>query len=628
MEGMATRTMILDNKVTIYKNLYSKEPLFVSIKTALARIKNGASKERVLEIRSKFLKEERSKIKPYLPSVCFSGIFPTERKDHKLEKHSGVVSLDFDHVTNLEERFAQICENDFIVACWLSPSGDGLKALAYIAEPKKHREHYKALVEFFPDLDEANINEARLCFESYDPNIHINDNPTPFKKIVIIDKVQVQERVDSENQVINNIFTWLSKRGDAFVSGERNNFIFKFASACCRFGIDKFTCLNYLINEFVAGDSTFGQKECTKTTDSAYTSNANSFGTAEFSNEKLVDKKTRTEVEIIADIPENGKPTDVIYSEDVMGDIMDLYHNGYPNLRGIGVAEIDLIFKLKKGEITLLTGYGNQGKSTVFKWYFLMRAILYGEKYCFFSPEDAPAHEFFFHASEMLLGCNLAPLNPDRASESELIRAQEFLNKHFFFVYPKTSAPSPDYIKEKFLQMIIVEKVDGILIDPFNQLDNDYKGSLGRDKYLESFLSSYAKFAKDNNVFGCIVAHPKNPKAKNSTGDYDCPEVFDVADGAMWNNKMDDILVYHRPYAWTNPEKTECELHSKKVRRQYKAKKGTAFFHFDRRTRRYIFEDGDVMGMALEKAKLNFKDPEPIKNKLEINQNGFPTLWE
>ena len=622
---MGNTMNILNNKVTIYENLFSKKPYHITIGKALERIKSGVSKDKVLEIRSMFLKEDRNKIKVNLPSICFSGEF-NERKDDKLIKHSEVVSLDFDQVINIEERFAEICENDFIVACWISPSGDGLKALARIAEPKKHREHYRALMKDFPDLDEMNINEARVCFESYDPNIHVNSNPTPYKKLIIVDKVQVQKKIESDNQIINNLFTWITKKGNAFVDGERNSFIYKFSSACCRFGVEKHICNDYLISNYVATDSTFGQAECEKAVNSAYGSPKNIFGSAEFSNERLVDKVTKTEIEILSEIPEDGKPTDVIYAEDVVGDIMNLYHNGYENLKGIGVPEIDAIFKLKKGEITLLTGYGNQGKSTVFKWYFLMRAILYDEKYCFFSPEDAPAHEFYFHALEMLLACNLAPQNKNRASEQEVLKAQEFINEHFFFVYPKDVAPSPEYIKEKFLQMIIVEKVDGILIDPFNQLDNDYKGSLGRDKYLESFLSSYAKFSRDNHVFGCIVAHPKNPRAKNSDGDYDCPEVFDVADGAMWNNKMDDILVYHRPQAWSNPEATECELHSKKIRRQYKAKKGVAQFDYNRLSRRYIFDGVDPMGDALLKNGISFKSENSFK--LEINENGFPTLWE
>ena len=43
---------------------------------------------------------------------------------------------------------------------------------------------------------------------------------------------------------------------------------------------------------------------------------------------------------------------------------------------------------------------------------------------------------------------------------------------------------------------------------------------------------------------------------------------FDIADGAMWNNKMDNILIYHRPNHQKDPSSTLCELHTKKIRRQ------------------------------------------------------------
>ena len=55
---------------------------------------------------------------------------------------------------------------------------------------------------------------------------------------------------------------------------------------------------------------------------------------------------------------------------------------------------------------------------------------------------------------------------------------------------------------------------------------------------------------------------------KASDGNYPCPDVFDLTDGAMWNNKLDNILVYHRPFAQTDPSNPSCEFHSKKIRRQ------------------------------------------------------------
>ena len=46
----------------------------------------------------------------------------------------------------------------------------GLKALVKIADTKKYREHFTALQEEL-NCDKSGINESRVCYESYDPDI-------------------------------------------------------------------------------------------------------------------------------------------------------------------------------------------------------------------------------------------------------------------------------------------------------------------------------------------------------------------------------------------------------------------------------------------------------------------------
>ena len=64
-------------------------------------------------------------------------------------------------------------------------------------------------------------------------------------------------------------------------------------------------------------------------------------------------------------------------SDDVLDRINE---KGFEKVIGIGVPEIDFHFKPKRGEITLLTGIGNYGKSAFKKWYILTRILLFGEK--------------------------------------------------------------------------------------------------------------------------------------------------------------------------------------------------------------------------------------------------------
>ncbi len=586
-------------KCTIFKNLFDKEPYCISVDAALERIKFGKSKELVNEIREYIDKDRQDVLKKNLPSVCFSGIFK-ERKDECIITHSGFIVLDFDNVYSVDEKKKELSANEYAYACWISPRNNGIKLLIRVADGKCHREHFESLRETFKEADKSGINEARVCFESYDPDLYINKNAKVWAKLKTVEKIQSKIVLENEKLVFVNLVKWLTNRNDTFITGERNIFVFKLASACCRFGLSIEVCQQFIKEHYEIGTNKFSVRECEQAIGSAYKANKQLAGTAQFDKDVLVDKTSRREIEITQEmLDENIRPKDVIFGEDVKEEAFDLFNNGYKSLKGIGVDLIDNLFKLKEGENSLFSGYGNYGKSTFMGWLLLMRVLLYGEKYAFFTPENI-AHEFYFDLVEILLGARCTPDNKFRPSKDEYEFAYDFISKYIFYVYPKTLSPTPDYIKERFLELIIKEGVKGVIIDPFNQLSNDYKSAGGRsDKYLETFLSDSSRFAQQNNIYSIIVAHPTKAH-KDSGGNYPCPDVFDIADGAMWNNKMDNILIYHRPNHQTEPESDECELHSKKIRRQKSVGKiGSATFNLNRATRRYEFNGVDYMSTII-----------------------------
>jgi hypothetical protein len=611
--------------VTIYKNIFSDVPFYATVKTALTRIKDGKSKEKVDEIRRVLDKERAATLKKDLPSVCFSGKFQGARKDAQLIQHSGFIVLDFDNVSELREKQTELISSEYVFACWVSPSGNGLKALVKVADGKKHRQHFTALREIFTDCDKSGVNEGRVCYESYDPEIYINEEAKVFTKFNENERYEAKESISGSNDVFQRLLKWLTNRNDAFVTGERNIFIFKLASACCRFGIPENEAAILVVNEFLTGSTDFTKNEADKAVKSAYRANRGQYGSANFEKDILVDRVSRKEVQIDPDIfnPEI-RPKDVIYGEDIKLDAINIYKNGYPFVAPIGIEELDRLFKSKRGEITCLTGIGNYGKSTFKKWYQTMRILLYGEKYATFSPEDNPPEEYYHDYVEILLGCDCTPTNPYKPSIERYNAAFDFISKHIFYIYPKDVAPTPQYIKERFLELIIKEKVDGVDIDPFNQLANDYSSAGGRtDKYLETFHSDISRFAQVNNVFAWIIAHPTKMK-KGGDGNYECPDVFDIADGSMWNNKMDNILVYHRPHAQSDPSSPACEFHSKKVRRQkVVGVKGAVTFEMVRSKRRFFFDGVDPIQKLLNERDITFT---PLPQPKEYKQQDLKTL--
>lgn len=282
-------------QVTYFNSLFDKQPTYISIDDALQRIANGNSKDKVDKLRK--YKDDAAKKK--LPAVLFSGVF-LERKDNELLEHSNLIVLDFDKVKDLGSKIEDIIQHSFIYACWISPSGTGIKALAKVKDGSKHRLHYAALQDIFTDLDSSGSNESRACFESYDPNIYINENATAFaqiKETIITGSTEIK----STDETFELIKKWLAKRNDYFTNGNRNLFVFKLASACCRFGIDESVARSLIKFEINFGGG-YTEREFNASIRSAYRSNK--FNTATFNNKQIaVDITTNLEL-VLPKLPE------------------------------------------------------------------------------------------------------------------------------------------------------------------------------------------------------------------------------------------------------------------------------------------------------------------------------------
>jgi len=615
-------------KVSIYKDFNDLQGHTITVLGALERIRTGKSKVLVEQAREAKTKKEADELKKKLPAVCFSGLF-NKRKDSELIEHSGYIVLDFDNVPNITQKRNELCRISHITAVWVSPSGKGLKALVQIEWNTMHKEHFDALMNDFPDIDKTGRNVSRLCFESYDPDLYLNPNAETYYKLATkkVEKKLTQqtttEVINDDDKIFNNLLTWMTSKGDAFREGERNHFVFKLAASCCRFGMLEETCYNLMMT-YVVPDASFSQRECRQAIRSAYRANMNQWNTAEFTKDQLVSKSNRVEVKIELteqDLEEMEKE-DVIYAEEVMEKASDIYLHGYRAAQPLGVPALDKHFKRVKGDLTIVSGIGNYGKSSFMKWEMIFRIVRFGEKVAIFTPEELPAEQFYHDLVEIYFGKDCTPNNPNRPPYDMYMKVYKMIGEHIFMVYPKSVSPTPEYVKEVFLTLIVKHGVERVVIDPFNQMANDYTKGGGRsDKYLETFLSDCTRFARKNNVYFDIVVHPHKMR-KGDDGNYPCPEVFDLADGAMWNNKADNILIYHRPFAQTAPESPICEFHSKKIRRQkIVGVKGFFEFQLQRNTRRFTFDNVDYLQQAIDGKYVQATIEEPKPTAIKPNRS-------
>ena len=256
-------------------------------------------------------------------------------------------------------------------------------------------------------------------------------------------------------------------------------------------------------------------------------------------------------------IPVDG----IYYLDDIFPSMIDNFRNGIQLAPTTHFREMDEYFRWKKGEINLCTGYGNHGKSFFMLQLMLTKSIHDGWKWAVFSPENYPANDFYDDIVEMYVGKWL-----NLMSEEEYTEACYFIDRHIFYVYPEDEHDL-NSIHEKFRHLILKKGIDGVLIDPFNQLDHNQKPYQREDLYLMEVFKDIKRFALLNYVSYNIVAHPKNPTYGN---DKSLPvvDMYDIAGGAAWGNKMDNIISYYRPNFHNDKNDPNVQIYVQKLKRK------------------------------------------------------------
>lgn len=251
----------------------------------------------------------------------------------------------------------------------------------------------------------------------------------------------------------------------------------------------------------------------------------------------------------------------IYYVNNVRESMIDSFRKGVQLAPSTCFGDLDNYFRWKQGDINVWVGYGNSGKTTMYLQLALTKSIHDGWKWAIFSPENYPPNDFYDDLVEMYCGKWL-----DKLTEAEYVEALDFLNKHFFYVYPEADHDL-NTIHEYFRHLILKHGVDGVLVDPWNQLDHNFKSTQREDQYLSQMLKDIKRFALLNAISYNIIVHPKTPQY-NSDKSLPICDVYDIHGGSMWANKSDQILSYYRPNFHVDKTDPTCELHIQKIKRK------------------------------------------------------------
>jgi twinkle protein len=247
--------------------------------------------------------------------------------------------------------------------------------------------------------------------------------------------------------------------------------------------------------------------------------------------------------------------------------IISLYRNGRSRGLSTGWPYLDEHVTVRRGDVWVVTGVPNHGKSEVLDALTVNLAEQHGWTFGIASFENQPDE----HAAKWIEKHHREPFwdGPTRKmTEGRLIEGIQWANQHYHYIrMDGDDAPTYQWVIDRAKALVKRNGITGLVVDPYNELESN-RGQTSETEFVSQMLRDFRRFAQNYGVTVFIVAHPQKMYRDNS-GNYPPPSLYDISGSANWNNKADVGLVVHR-----NFDRNNTEIFVRKVRRKEIGKAG------------------------------------------------------
>lgn len=266
--------------------------------------------------------------------------------------------------------------------------------------------------------------------------------------------------------------------------------------------------------------------------------------TAKDANEVLVEHGP----EVLAEIYRDAKPypiNSIFFAHDFADDVLAFYSGETDPMFSTGWRAVDELYKVRAGEVTVVTGFPNSGKS---EWIDALMVNLshanpgWSHGVCSF--ENPPKN----HIAKLVEKHNLLPFHDGlthRMTLKELESAMQWVDEHFYFIRCEDEEPTIDWILDKAQSLVFRYGIRDLIIDPYNEIEHKRASNMTETEYVSQILSKVRRFAENYGVHIWIVAHPAKLR-RDAQGNFPKPSLYDISGSAHWVNKPDVGIVIWR----------------------------------------------------------------------------------
>lgn len=309
----------------------------------------------------------------------------------------------------------------------------------------------------------------------------------------------------------------------------------------------------------------------------------------------------------------------VFQCEDVFEEMITTFRNGKNRGTSTYIKSLNEHWTWRKKEVTLVSGYMNEGKSNLVNQLAVLKSAAENWKFAIFSPENYPVGDFYDDIIHCYKGIGTDKFYTSNIlSEPEYIDGCGFVNDHFFIVNPDVDC-TIDNILEKTKYLIKRKGIDCLIIDPYNQIEHLMERGQREDLYISKFMSQLKKMAVRYDVAIILIAHQVTPIFAKSE-DYPQPDPYKIKGGGTFADKADNIILVWRQFRKSDPANKLVKVIISKVKKQRLVGiPGEIDLYYSRKKNQY-FEDLSVCEMdgifnlnmkpLIKEAPKSFHEPE------------------
>lgn len=215
--------------------------------------------------------------------------------------------------------------------------------------------------------------------------------------------------------------------------------------------------------------------------------------------------------------------------------VLNLWERGHAKGWSTGYDEVDDIYSVVPGQVTIVTGIPSSGKSEFIDQIMVNLALKNDLKFAICSFENPPeAH--IVKLIEKKVGKPFFEGKSERMTQLEKDGALSWVDNHFSFIDTSDGEPSTiDSILDRASSAVMRIGIRGLVIDPYNFIERDLKNS--ETDYISSMLTKVRNWARGNEAHVWFVAHPA--KMLRTEGKVPVPGGYDISGSAAWFAKAD-----------------------------------------------------------------------------------------